>query len=184
MKRVTYLLTVMDPCFRSWNSIFLSLIIPWGTWWERKAILNSFQLMVSGSSWASIYASHQSVAGHVSWCEASSTLSWLLHWTIWCFFSTVLRQSSASMGSMEWEKGGGLMCWKPPSLSLDDGGDSWGWAFCMLTMVCCMVWSIWACIIKTCSRVSGGLAALLFSALLFSALALGSLCWPSEELIR
>jgi hypothetical protein len=41
-------------------------------------------------------------------------------------------------------------------------------------MVCCMVWSICACITKTSSRIGGGggLAALFVSALLFSTLQL------------
>jgi hypothetical protein len=146
------------------------LVTPWCTWWDQKAILNSFQLMVLGSSWASTYASRQSTTGPVSWCKASNTFSQLLHWTTSSFFSTVLGQSSTSMGSMELEKVGSLVRWKSPSLSVGGGGGAWGWAFCLLTMVYCMVWSIWACIMKTCTRVGGGLAALLFSALLFSAL--------------
>jgi hypothetical protein len=143
--------------------------------------------MVSGSSRASPYASHQSAAGHVSWCKASSTLCRLLHWTTWSFFSIDLSQSSTSIGSIEWEKVGGLVHWKSPSLSLGGGGGSLGWAFCMLTMVCCMVWSIWACIIKTYSRVGSGLVALLLLALLFSVSALWFLVltiWRIDEISK
>jgi hypothetical protein len=43
----------MDPYFRSGNSFFFSLITPWATWCAKKATLNSDQLMLSGSSWAS-----------------------------------------------------------------------------------------------------------------------------------
>jgi hypothetical protein len=49
-------------------------------------------------------------------------------------------------------------------------------AFCILTMVCCMVQSIYACMASSCSRVGNGggdaLAASLFSALAFLVLAI------------
>jgi hypothetical protein len=113
--------------------------------------------MLSGSSWASIYASHQSAVGPESWWESSSTLSWLLYCTTCNFFSIDLSQSSAFIGSTTLEKVGGLVRWKSPILSLGGGGGAWGWAY-RLTMVCCMVWSIWTCIVSTYSRVGGGVS--------------------------
>jgi hypothetical protein len=136
--------------------------------------------MLSGSLWASTYASHQSDAEPISWCEANNTFSLLFHCTTWSFFSTVLSQSSASMGSTECEKVGGLVLWKSASLSLYCSyAACWfccllARVYCMLIMLCFMVWSIWACVTTTYSRVGGGggLAALLFLASLFSVLVL------------
>jgi hypothetical protein len=96
------------------------------------------------------------------------TFSLQLHYTIGSFFSTVLSQSSASIGSIECKKVGGLVLWNSPSLSLCCGCGACGVCY-IVAMVCCMVWTIWACITKTCSKVSGGgggrLASLLFSVL-------------------
>jgi hypothetical protein len=54
-------------------------------------------------------ASHHSDVGPSRWCEANKTLSQLLHYTTWSFLSMVLSQSSASMGSTECKKVGGLI---------------------------------------------------------------------------
>jgi hypothetical protein len=74
------------------------------------------------------------------------------------FFSMVLSHSSASIGSTKCENVGGLVLYKSPTLPRGWGCSVcwWPWPWCILAIICCIVWSIWACIIRTCSKVGGG----------------------------
>jgi hypothetical protein len=153
---VTYSFTNMDPLFQILKLLPLQL----------HHSLGNMMCTESSSEFWPVDALRFLMGFHISiplvgcrpesWWEPTSTFSWLPHCTTCNFFSIDWSQSLAFNGSTAWEKVGGLVHWKSPSLSLSGGGDAWGWAACMLTMLCYMVWSIWACIASTCSRIGGG----------------------------
>jgi hypothetical protein len=157
--------------------------MPWGTWWVRKAVWNSCQLMLPSSSWLFTYASN--IQLQVLQASAKQIkLSRLLHYMTWSFFSIVLSYSSASMGSTECKKMGGLVLWNSPTLSCGWGCGAgwWPWVGCIFAIICCMVCNIYACMLSTCSSVGGGGGfPWLLSLLAFALRLLVMAIWSTEE---
>jgi hypothetical protein len=81
-------------------------------------------VIVSATSWAAVYESHQSAAGPVSRPEAYRTFSRSEHYAIFNIFSIDFSQSSTSSGLGELANVGGL--WLMNSRCLSVGGTGGG----------------------------------------------------------
>ena len=150
-----YSTTDMFPCLRAKNSFFFSFINRAGTWWERKALRNSCQVMGLASVRPKWKESHQSSVAPCSYLEAYKTFSLSSHCAISSWLSIARSQSSAWSGSVECLKTGGCPFRNSPLFYLTWGG-AFPFPFPLFFITWAICWSNWVWIIISCSIVIRG----------------------------
>src|SRR3954463_6012518 len=111
-----YSTTLILPCFSYLNSSLILLIMPGGTWVLLNLTLNSSQVIICPPVIARTLF-HHSLASPARYWVANRTFSLASTPATYRLFSMVCSQSSASRGSSDLGKIGGLVFWK--FLSLD-----------------------------------------------------------------
>src|SRR4051812_45968779 len=106
-----YSTTVILPCFNSLNSSLILLIKPGGTWVLLNLSLNSSQVINCPPVMARTLF-HQALASPARLWVSNSTFSLASTAATSKLFCMICSQSSASKGSSDLQKTGGLVFWK------------------------------------------------------------------------
>jgi len=90
--------------------------MPLGIWKEQKVVRNSSHMKWWFAGWEALKLRHQSLGASWSWWATKRTFSYGSHSIRASFSSMILSQKSASRGSLEPQKMGGLVRKNSPNL--------------------------------------------------------------------